>query len=165
MNRVRKIVSIATLLGLVSGALTITGTVTLASSLTKQNQNKQERIVEENSLKIQLQNCQRENAEVICSFLVTNLGADDVITIDVNDSSSFDYSAGQYIAQSGQLALEKGTSNIQARLLNGITAKATLSFEIPASATKLAGVEIVYSTNNNGSSKIMYREVDIERPQ
>jgi hypothetical protein len=129
MNRVKKFTSIITLFGLISGALSTTATVTLASSLAKQNQKDQAKVVEENNLKIQLQNCERKSAQVTCSFLITNLGADAEVGIVPIYNSSFDYSGNQYEGKLAQIANEKPTESHSigaTRLLNGITTKASV---------------------------------------
>jgi len=168
-NWVKKIASGIALLSLISGALTTTTTVTFASSLTKQNPNKKAKVIEANNLRFELQNCERQSTGVTCSFLVTNLGIDEVVSIygdySSQSSSCFDYAGGQYKAKTAQLALEKGTYEAKARLLSGIIAKATVSCELPPDINKLAALEIGYALLGNPPQKIMFRDIDIDYPE
>jgi hypothetical protein len=179
MKGVRKLALIFNSVAAISTLLATTANVSFASPIKEANFNilvaqdttqgtktGQAQTIEENNLKFQLQNCQRKKIQVICSLLITNLGEDEKISMFTNPSSSFDYSGGEYKAKTLQLAeKEKSTHQAIVRLLNGITARVNVGFEIPADVNKLSGLEIGYRTTRTWNTKIMFQEIDIDRPQ
>jgi hypothetical protein len=151
----------ATAIASASPADATTSAATLAQ--TSQQEKPTAQVVEDNDFKFQLQSCQRAGKKVTCSLLITNLANRDRPLRLNNNSRSFDFSGNEYFAYRAQIGKDRGTGT-RTKLLTGIPIKASVSFELPQSATQLAAIEIAYNSyydylHHDGTVK--FRDVDI----
>lgn len=121
-------------------------------------QSKAEQVVEKDGLKWELQNCRRASQNVICNFLITNVGQKDrYLYLNVYDSRFFDLSGNEYSAEAASVGQSNSTSST---LIREIPTKANVTFIAPQEITKLAALEVDYE-----SGKIQFRNVNVSSSQ
>ena len=120
-------------------------------------QSKAERVIEEDGLKWDLQNCQRASQKVTCSFLVTNVGQKDRRFQFADTARTFDLSGNEYTANGSQMGNSDYTT-----LILGISTKASVNFMLPQEITKFAVLEVSFYRREPGTiSKVQFRDVNV----
>lgn len=147
-------------IGVATVALSYLPSVTAAPGIVTEvvKQTKAEQVVEKDGLKWELQNCQRASQNVICNFLVTNVGQTDRdLLLDKYGSRFFDLSGNEYSAEEGTVGRSNSSSST---LIRGIPTKANVTFIAPQEITNLAAFEVGYV-----GGRIQFRNVNVSSSQ
>lgn len=116
--------------------------VAVAQSFTQQSQNTL--VNKDNTLKFDLQGCQRENQQVICDLLITSL-IDEKRDLQIYAKSRvLDFSGSEYISKGVRFSNERPAESAEKALIQGVSMKASIFFEIPSHVNNLAALDIYY---------------------
>ncbi|NJR62410.1 MAG: hypothetical protein HC769_28560 [Cyanobacteria bacterium CRU_2_1] len=98
--------------------------------------------VENNGLKFDLQNCQRNSSAVTCNLLVTNTGDEDR-KLELHGSYSnapsrvVDFSGNEYKAVAAQAGQDQNAYTASVNLIRDVPIRASVKFELPVEVATL----------------------------
>lgn len=123
---------------------------------------KEQKIIETDSFKFQLQKCQRTRETVDCSFLITNL-TDDFLSLTLyafRDDRATDLSGNTYNFTKVEIAdLYTTSSSVYTTLSSGLPVKANFYLKLPTDINKLAGFEFSYKSGRGSRKKLVLRNI------
>ena len=116
---------------------------------------------EDHSILFGLQQCRKSGSSITCELLLTNKGADRNFQFVVYRSHLFDELGNTYEGAGGQVAKENG-NNIRIGFINGVTAKAQITFnEIEPNAAKITVLRLQFDVGDDRGLEVKFRNVPL----
>lgn len=132
-------------------------------TLTPKPKAEEQKIIETDNFKFQLQSCKRIRTKVVCSMLITNLtnSVRDIYLYMYSDDRATDSSGNIYNFTRLQIGNRNRTSSgsLNTQLSPELPIKANFYLEIPEDIKKLAGLEFSYSSG--GKKTLALRNISI----